>query len=68
MTSREDFMAGLSDVDPMKHAGENWGATDEYFPQDIDNPYVRGDVTDPEGYYPGPDMKRRKWPPYRGNE
>ena len=58
--------AVFNDIDPAKYAGEGHFATDEYFPQDIDNPYTRGDVTSHGDYYPGPDQQRRKWPPYRG--
>lgn len=55
------------DLDPMRFAGEGYGATEEYFPQDIQNPYVRGEVTGEGEYYPGPDVGgRRPWPPYRG--
>lgn len=57
--------AVFGDIDPAKYAGEGFGATEEYFPQDIDSPYVRGDVTGEGEYYPEPDKKRR-WPPYRG--
>lgn len=65
--SRQEFMQGMrDDIDPMKHAGEGWGATDEYFPQDIDNPYVRGDVMGEGDYYPGPARRRQSWPPYEG--
>lgn len=65
-TTREEFEAGaLQDIAPERYAGEGFGATEEYFPQDIDDPYTRGEVTGAEDYYPGPDPQRRKWPPYR---
>ena len=65
--SREEWLAAVhGDIDPAKYAGEGYGATEEYFPQDIDSPWVRGDVVDEGAYYPGPEMRRRKWPPYRG--
>jgi len=39
----------------MKHAGESWFSTDEYArPEDIDNPYTRGEVGREGEYYPGP--------------
>lgn len=46
----------LSDVDPMKHAGEGFFATEEYpSPQMIDDPYVRGDIAAAgQDYYPPP--------------
>ena len=68
MSKEEWERATQGDIDPAKYAGEGWGATEEYFPQDIDNPYTRGDVTGEGEYYPGPDPKKRKWPPYRGQE
>ena len=50
----------LSDIDPLKHAGEGWFATDEYArPADIDNPYTRGEIGREDDYYPGPDRKKR---------
>lgn len=57
----EEFLAGLrDDIDPMKHAGEGWFATDEYSrPDDILDPYVRGDVMNEGAYYPGPDRLNR---------
>ncbi len=51
----------LDDVDPMKHAGEGFFATEEYAnPNDIDNPYVRGDVGNEGAYYPGPKPRTRR--------
>lgn len=64
--SKEEFMrAVFDDIPPENFAGEGFGATDEYFPQDIEDPYMRGKVTGEEEYWPGAD-RRRKWPPYRG--
>lgn len=57
--------AVFGDMDPANYAGENMGATEEYFPQDISDPHMRGKVTDEEGYWPSADYKRRKWPPHR---
>ncbi len=55
------------DIDPLKYSGEGFFSTDEYFPQDIGDPYVRGDVTAGQGaYYPHPDFDPRQWPPFRG--
>lgn len=50
-----------SDIDPLKHAGENWYATEEIArPEDIkDNAYLRGEVGHEGAYYPGPDLSRR---------
>lgn len=55
-------MQGLrDDIDPVKHAGEGWFSTDEYArPDDIDNPYTRGEVGREEDYYPGPAPSRRR--------
>lgn len=65
--TRDEFYRGLrDDIDPAKLAGEGFGAVEEYFPQDIQDPYVRGDVTGYGDYYPPPDVERRRWPPYRG--
>jgi len=57
----------LSDVDPLKHAGEGWFATDEYArPADIHDPYVRGDILGEGEYYPKPARRGEKpWPPAR---
>lgn len=64
--SREEWMGDvMGDVPPENFAGEGYGATDEYFPQDIDDPGVRGKVTGEGDYYPAPDPRRRRWPPYR---
>lgn len=52
--------AALGDIDPAKHAGEGFFQTDEYFPQDIQDPHLRGDVLHEGAYYPGPSPKRRK--------
>jgi hypothetical protein len=57
----EEFMRGLlGEVDPAKYAGEGFFATDEYFPQDIRSPWVRGDVLNEGDYYPGPDVRKIK--------
>ena len=57
--SRAEHIRGkLDDVDPMKHAGEGWFATEEYArPADIKNPYVRADVGREGDYYPSPRRK-----------
>lgn len=57
----EEFLSALrDDVDPLKHAGEGWFATDEYArPGDIADPYVRGDVMSEGVYYPGPDKRNK---------
>lgn len=59
--SRAEYLASIADdIDPLKHAGESWYATEEYAnPKDIDNPYTRGEVGKEGDYYPGPD--RRRW-------
>lgn len=45
----------LGDIDPMKHAGESWFATEEYArPDDIGSPYTRAEVGREEDYYPSP--------------
>ena len=57
----EEFMRHiLEDIDPAKYAGEGWFATDEYArPEDIDNPWTRGEVMKEGDYYPGPDLMRK---------
>lgn len=51
----------MDDIDPLKHAGESWYATEEYAnPDDIENPYTRGEVGREGDYYPGPDRRRRR--------
>ena len=43
------------DIDPAKHAGEGWFATDEYAtPDGIDSPWTRAEVGREEDYYPTP--------------
>lgn len=65
--SRDEWMGAVhGDIPPENFAGEGYGATEEYFPQDIDDPGVRGKVTGEGDYYPAPDPRRRRWPPYRG--
>lgn len=60
-TREQALRALVGDIDPLKHAGEGQFATDEYFPQDIaHNPHLLGDVNNPEAYYPGPELPRRK--------
>jgi hypothetical protein len=45
----------LDDISPLKHAGEDWFATEEYArPDDIENPYTRGEVGREGEYYPPP--------------
>jgi hypothetical protein len=60
--SREEYLRGIrDDIDPMKHAGEGWYATEEYArPDDIDSRYTRGEVGHEGAYYPRPAKKRRK--------
>jgi hypothetical protein len=61
LTRAEYLKAALDDIDPMKHAGESFFATEEYAqPQDIDNPYTRGEVGKEGEYYPGPDRRPRR--------
>jgi hypothetical protein len=57
----EEFMAAImGDIDPAKYAGEGWHATDEIArPEDVSNPFLRGEVGREGEYYPGPDLKRR---------
>jgi len=44
----------------LKHAGEDWFATEEYArPDDIDNPYTRGEVGREGEYYPPPAPPRK---------
>jgi len=60
MTRSEFAQAMRDDIDPAKHAGESWYSTDEYAnPEDIDNPYTRGEIGREEDYYPGPKPRRR---------
>lgn len=55
----EDYLAAIGqDIDPLKHAGEGWFATEEYArPQDIENPFTRAEVGREGDYYPG--VRRR---------
>lgn len=55
-TTRQDaLMAMLGDIDPAKHAGESWYATEEYArPDDISSPYTRAEVGREDDYYPSP--------------
>ena len=54
----------LGDIDPMKHAGEGWFATEEYArPNDIGSPYTRAEVGREEDYYPSPFDRIKR--PYR---
>ena len=49
------MQANKDDIDPAKYAGESWYATEEYAkPDDIDNPYTRGEVGKEGDYYPPP--------------
>lgn len=59
--SFEEFLdAVLSDIDPAKHAGESWFATEEYArPEDISSPWTRGEVMREGDYYPKSDILRR---------
>lgn len=48
------------DIDPQKHGGEGWFATEEYAkPSDIKDKYVRADTDNYGDYYPRP-PKRKK--------
>lgn len=60
--SKEEFRrALLDDVDPLKHAGEGWFATEEYAtPDGISSPYVRGDIGHEGEYYPPPQPRKRR--------
>lgn len=60
--TKEQFYAAIrDDIDPMKHAGESWFATEEYpRADDIDNPFTRGEVGHEGEYYPGPKPRRGK--------
>ncbi len=50
----------LSDIDPAKHAGEGWFATEEYArPEDIGSAYTRGEVMNEGAYYPPRDILRK---------
>ncbi len=50
------------DIDPQKFAGEGWFATEEYAKKgDISSPYVRGDISREEDYYPKPEFKKKRW-------
>lgn len=61
ITFEEFLHAILSDIDPAKHAGEGWYATDEYArPEDIQNPWTRATIGKEEEYYPGLMAKMRK--------
>lgn len=55
-TTREEALAALlGDIDPAKHAGESWFATEEYArPDDISNPFTRAEVGREGDYYPSP--------------
>ena len=61
LTRDQYRQAARDDIDPLKHAGESWFSVDEYFPQDISNPYLLGEIPGAgEEYYLGP-----LWPPKR---
>jgi hypothetical protein len=55
-TTRQDaLMAMMDDIDPAKHAGESWYATEEYArPDDISSAYTRAEVGREGDYYPSP--------------
>lgn len=61
--TREDWLQSVKDdIDPAKYAGESWYDTSEYAnPDDIENPYTRGEVGREEDYYPPPAEERRKF-------
>jgi hypothetical protein len=49
------MQANKDDIDPAKYAGESWYATEEYArPDDIENPWTRGEVGKEGDYYPPP--------------
>lgn len=54
--TRDEWMAqALGDIDPAKHAGEGWFATEEYpTTRGIDSPWTRGEIGREEEYYPRP--------------
>lgn len=61
MTKEEAIKAALGDINPMKHAGEAWTATEEIArPADIFDAYLRGEVMDEGAYYPGPDFPKSR--------
>ena len=60
-----DQKQGFGDINPLKYAGEGFFDVSEYFPQDIGDPYTRGDVTGLEDYYPDPDFDPADWPPMK---
>lgn len=61
-SSREEHLrTQIGDIDPAKYAGESWFATEEYArPEDILNPYTRGEVGKENDYYPGPKARKKK--------
>lgn len=60
--SREDWLrAVVGDIDPLKHAGESWFATEEYArPKDINDIYVRSQIGREGDYYPESYARKRK--------
>lgn len=51
----------LSDIDPLKHAGEGFFATEEYArPKDIKDKYVRADTENYGDYYPKAKTRPKK--------
>jgi hypothetical protein len=57
--TRDEFLSEIAkDIDPAKHAGEGWFATEE-IPRadDVQGAWLRGETGHEGEYYPGP--KRR---------
>jgi hypothetical protein len=60
VTRKEALAALLSDIDPQKHAGEGWHATEEIAkPSDVlGNSRLRSEVGNEGDYYP--ETRRKK--------
>lgn len=61
-SSREEAIAAIrGDIDPAKHAGEGWHATEEIAnPEDVrDNPWLQAEVGNEGDYYPETRRKKR---------
>lgn len=51
----------MGDIDPAHYSGEGFYNADEVpRPDDVLEPYARGQAKDLGDYYPKPDFKRRK--------
>jgi hypothetical protein len=59
--TRAEFLTALKDdIDPAKHAGEGWFATEEYArPGDIGSSFVRGDILGEGDYYPSATRRKK---------